>query len=123
MGVTFPVGVFRAIPEAKPEPSIFEQLIESSSGTDTGADETPTAEAGRIRLKTRTIESKAGKSIFLFFIAAPPFSFFLYLSPSFDKLRTGFYSFLFKGKGLLRLCLAIPSGFENSLTQTLAHPP
>jgi hypothetical protein len=32
--------------------------------------EAPPAEAGRIRLKTRTIESRAGRSIFLFFIAA-----------------------------------------------------
>jgi len=79
MGVTFPVGVFRAIPEARPEPSIVEQLIESSSGTDTGADETPIAEAGRIRVKTRAIETRVNKSIFLFFIAAPPFHSFIFI--------------------------------------------
>jgi hypothetical protein len=85
MGVTFPPGVFRAIPEARPETSIVERLIESSSGTDTGADEAPIAEAGRIRLKTRTIENKADNRLFLFFIAAPPL--FTLLCLSFDKRR------------------------------------
>ena len=33
--------------------------------------EAPATEAGRIRPKTRKIESRAAKSIFLFFIAAP----------------------------------------------------
>jgi hypothetical protein len=53
--------------------------MEWSSGRGRGA-EAPTTNAGRIRLKTRAIESRAGKSIFLFFIVTsyyPPklFSF------------------------------------------------
>ena len=37
------------------------------------ATEIPVAEADRKRPKTRTIEDRANKSIFLFFIASPPF--------------------------------------------------
>jgi hypothetical protein len=48
--------------------SIATGIIERSSGRCTVA-EAPATEAGRIRLKTRTIASRAGRSIFLFFIA------------------------------------------------------
>jgi hypothetical protein len=67
MGVTFPASVLRAIAEAMLELSIVESLIEWSSDRGTVA-EAPTAEAGRIKLKTRAMENRAGKSIFLFLI-------------------------------------------------------
>jgi hypothetical protein len=70
MGVACPCPiteyVFSAIAEARL--GLFTaEIIEQSSGKCTIA-EAPATEAGRIRLETRTTASRAGKSIFLFFI-------------------------------------------------------
>jgi hypothetical protein len=60
-------AVFSAIAEAAL--GLFTaEIIERSSGTFV-VTEAPATEAGRIRLKTRTIDSRTGRSIFLFFIA------------------------------------------------------
>jgi hypothetical protein len=73
MGVARPCpvtkAIFSAIAEAKLGLFIAE-IIERSSGRCPVAEATAT-EAGRIRLKTRTIASRAGRSIVLFFMAPP----------------------------------------------------
>jgi hypothetical protein len=43
--------------------------------------EAPPAEAGRIRLNTRTIENRASECISLFFIVTPPLFTLLYSPP------------------------------------------
>jgi hypothetical protein len=77
MGVMFPAGVFSAIVEAELGLSNIERTIEQSSARVTLA-QGPPAIGGRIRLNTRTIENRASRCIFLFFMVTPPLFALLY---------------------------------------------
>jgi hypothetical protein len=75
--------------------------------------EAPPAEAGRMRLKTRIIENRAGNSILLFFIAIPPSSTLLYLP--YPSIEAGHALVLPspKEKGLPRLRFAMALGYQR----------
>jgi hypothetical protein len=84
MGVMFPAGVFSVIVGVELGLSNIERTIEQSSARGIVA-QAPAAEAGRSRLKARTIENRASKCILMFFIITPLLFALLYsLQPSLD---------------------------------------